>query len=72
MLDINKIQQDIQATQQSIALSQASVEKMRIENDKFLAETKKIEKEARFYPYVTLASAMVGGLIVFALTKLFG
>ncbi|OPH36259.1 hypothetical protein LU276_03950 [Moraxella haemolytica] len=65
MLDISKIQQDI-------ATSQATVEKMRIENDKFVAETKKIEKEARFYPYVTLGSAMVGGLIVFVLTRFFG
>lgn len=56
MLDINKIQQ-------SIIESQASVEQMK-------AETAKIQKEARLYPYVTLGSAMVGGLIVFVLTRL--
>lgn len=90
MLDISKIQADIEMTRQSITESQ---ERMQLNKDRYQADleqmrqdvaesratveqikanTKKIEKEARFYPYVTLGAAMVGGLIVFVLTRVFG
>lgn len=65
MLDISKIQQDIAHSMQAVEESRASVEQIK-------ANTKKIEKEARMYPYVTLGAAMVGGLIVFVLTRIFG
>ncbi|ELA08587.1 hypothetical protein MOMA_08496 [Moraxella macacae 0408225] len=92
MLDIAKIQADIELTRQSVnesqkrsrnfdadlerirqdvAESRATVEQMSIANDKFRAEQQKIEKEARFYPYITLISAMIGGLVVAVITKLF-
>ncbi|OOS03266.1 hypothetical protein SAMN02745664_12320 [Moraxella cuniculi DSM 21768] len=85
MVDISKIQQDIAESQaranktyvdiegirQSIEQSRATVEKIHQDVVESRANTKKIEKEARLYPYVTLGAAMVGGLIVFVLTRFF-
>ncbi|WP_040625218.1 hypothetical protein [Moraxella macacae] len=63
MLDIAKIQADIEMTRQSVNESRATVEQMK-------ANTEKIAKEARFYPYITLISAMIGGLVVALITQL--
>lgn len=61
MLDIVKLQQEIQNGHE---INMATIEKMR-------AETAKMEKEARYYPWVLLLSSMVGGLVVFLLTQYF-
>lgn len=75
---VSKSNLDIESIRQSITQSQATVEKIhqdvaesRASVEQIKANTKKIEKEARMYPYVTLASAMIGGLIVFVLTRVF-
>ncbi len=64
MLDINKIQADIEATRQSINESQASVEQMKI-------NTAKMQKEMMWFPYIQIITTILtGGVVVFFLTKL--
>lgn len=62
-LNKDRYQADLEQMRQSVALSQATVEKMRIENDKFIAETKKLEKEARLYPVVPILIALIALLV---------
>ncbi len=38
---------------------------------KIYAETEKMRKETRFYPFVLLLSAMIGGAVVAIIQKLF-
>ena len=72
LLNTDRHELDLERMRQNIEQSHATVEQMRIDNDKFRAQAKKIEKEAQPYPYVTLGAAMVGGLMVFVLTKFLG
>ncbi len=57
MLDINKIQADIEATRQSVNESRATVEKMR--------------KENQWFPWLQIMTTfLTGGVVVLVLTKL--
>lgn len=74
MLNIAKIQQDIIKSQhdmqQSHNINMATIEKMRAENDKFRAETVKLAKEAKYYPWILLLASMGGGLVVAIINNL--
>lgn len=69
MLNITKLQQEIQ---QNHEINMATIEQMRLENDKFRAETAKINKETKYYPMLSIIIALfavIGGLIVALLQK---
>lgn len=86
MLNINRIQADIEASrqgieesraavrrmEQSIEESRAIVAKMHAENDKYFAETQKLRKESQWFPWLQmLTTFLTGGVVVLVLTKLF-
>lgn len=70
MLNIAKLYQELQ---QGHEINMATIEQMRAENDKFRAETAKINKETKFYPMLALTmglSAVIGGVVAALITKL--
>lgn len=76
MLDIVKTQQDIvkmQAEmQRSHELNMSTLEQMRIENEKYRAETLKIMKETKYYPGLTIfgaTAAVIGGIVAGLITR---
>lgn len=76
IMRINQIQQSIiesqERLQQERETSMATIEQMRLENDKFRAETAKINKETKYYPMLSIIIALfavIGGLIVALLQK---
>lgn len=65
MLNILKLQQEINNAHE---LNLATIEQMRIENDKYRAETAKLNKENKLYPYVIIGCSILSGVIAALIT----
>lgn len=71
MLDISKIQSDIQATQQSIEESKARSRQADATLEQIRVTVAKMEKENQWFPWLQIMTTfLTGGVVVFLLTKL--
>ncbi len=79
LLRLNEEIETMKADRDSIIANTAKVISHAMENSdrnqaeiaKIYAETEKMRKETRFYPFVLLLSAMIGGAVVAIIQKLF-
>ncbi|WP_323842929.1 hypothetical protein [Moraxella sp. Pampa] len=78
MLDISKIQADIEMTRQSVGKNQVDIESIRqsiaesqASVEQMKANTAKMQKEMAWFPYLQIITTILtGGVVVFLLTKL--
>ncbi|ELA08586.1 hypothetical protein MOMA_08491 [Moraxella macacae 0408225] len=74
MLDIAKLNLDIEESRQRMEESRKrfdkDMEESRATIEQMKANTEKIAKEARFYPYITITTALIAGLMGALITKL--